>query len=198
MEYQDYNDYELVNYIAEGNEDASEILIHKYTPLVNHIASQMFNLCTNTGLEYVDLKQEGMIGLMNAIDTFDDQKDAVFYTYAKTCIKRNILTTITTAKRLKHRILNESISFDSDDFNNYLLKDVVNIPENIIVDSDYTEKLLTQVHNKLTVKETQVFNLLIAGFNYKEIAELLEQDTKSIDNTIQRIKRKLRNILNDK
>ena len=196
MEYQDYNDYELVSFIAEGNEDAHDIIVQKYTPLVHNIASKMFSLCHNTGLEYADLTQEGMLGLFNAIETFDDQKDAVFYTYAKTCIKRNIITAVATAKRLKHRILNESISFDSDDFNNYLLKDDVNIPENIIINSDYANQILNQAHSKLTTKEVQVFELLISGFNYREIAELLEQDAKSIDNTIQRIKRKLRKILN--
>ncbi len=200
MEYQDYNDYELIQFISEGNEDAHDIMVEKYRPLVKNIAVKLINVSNNIGLEIADLEQEGMIGLLNAIDCFDESYESTFYTYARTCIKRSMISSITRAKRLKHRALNESLSFDSQDFSTQLLKDDNHIPENIIISEDYVNILINKSEKVLTNKEKQVFELLINGFTYKQIAQVLEKDTKSIDNAIQRIKKKLRDVLkkNDK
>ena len=91
MEYKDFNDYELLNYIAEGNEEANNILIKKYEPLINKIASRMLPYCKNNGLDLSDLVQEGMIGLNHAIDKYQEIENTLFYTYASKCIKRKIL-----------------------------------------------------------------------------------------------------------
>lgn len=199
MDYRDYNDYELLNYVAEGNEDANNIVYEKYKPLIRSISLKFISNCENTGLELVDLEQEGMIGLTQAINSFSDQKDASFYTYAKTCIRRSIITAVVTAKRKKHQILNESLSFDNDDIScEKILKDNQMNPENIIVGLDMEDNLINKIKNKLTDLEDQVFQLMISGFGYKEIAELLDKDKKSIDNTIQRVKSKIRDIINTK
>ena len=78
MEYKDFNDYELLNYIQEGNEDANNIIIKKYEPLINKIAMKMLPYCKNNGLEKSDLVQEGMIGLNHAIERYHEQKDVLF------------------------------------------------------------------------------------------------------------------------
>lgn len=88
MDYKEYNDYELLDYISENNSDANEILYNKYIPLINSIAKSLYKYCKNQGLELNDLCQEGLLGLNYAIKTFDDTKDNTFYTYARTCIKR--------------------------------------------------------------------------------------------------------------
>lgn len=196
MNYRDLNDFELLNYVAEGNEYAHDIVIEKYKPVINKFAIKMINACHNTGLEISDLEQEGLVGLMHAIETFSDQKDTAFYTYAKTCIERSIISAVISSKRLKHKILNESLSFDSEELNNEkLLKDDLNNPENIIVDLDTEDYIINKMKTVLTDLEDQVFQLMIAGFNYKEIAELLDKEPKSIDNTIQRIKKKVKDVI---
>ena len=115
MDYKDYNDYELIEYINEGNEDANNILIKKYEPLIIKIATKMLPYCKNNGLEKNDLIQEGMIGLSHALDRYQEQKDTLFYTYAKTCIERKIISVVIGSNRNKNKILNESISYDDEE-----------------------------------------------------------------------------------
>ena len=83
MEYKEYNDNELISYIAEGNEDANNLLIEKYKPLITKVATKMLPYCEGNGYDLNDLIQEGMIGLNHAIDKYHEQKDVLFYTYAK-------------------------------------------------------------------------------------------------------------------
>lgn len=198
MEYKDFNDYELLSYIAEGNEEANNIIIKKYEPLINKIAIKMLPYCKNNGLEKNDLVQEGMIGLNHAIERYHEQKDVLFYTYAKKCIERKIISVVISSNRNKNKILNESISYDDDE--NLLLRFIKSetpSPEEEIISIELEERLLQKIKGALTDLEDQVFSLLICGFKYKEIAEMLDKDGKSIDNTIQRIKVKIKNILRD-
>ena len=198
MEYKDFNDYELLNYIAEGNEDANNIIIKKYEPLINKIAIKMLPYCKNNGLEKSDLIQEGMIGLNHAIDRYREQKDALFYTYAKKCIERKIISVVIASNRNKNKILNESISYDDEE--NLLIKFIKSqtpSPEEQVLNLELEENLLLKIKENLTDLEEQVFELFISGFKYKEISEILDKDHKSIDNAIQRIKSKIKNILKD-
>lgn len=193
MDYKDYNDYELIEYINEGNEDANNILIKKYEPLIIKIATKMLPYCKNNGLEKNDLIQEGMIGLSHALDRYQEQKDTLFYTYAKTCIERKIISVVIGSNRNKNKILNESISYDDEE--NLLLKfisDTNQTPEEAVLNVAIEEDLVNRINKVLTDLEQQVFTLLINGFKYKEIAEVLDKDQKSIDNAIQRIKNKIK------
>ena len=193
MDYKDYNDYELLSYIAEGNEDANNILIKKYEPLISKIASRMLPYCKNNGLEKSDLIQEGMIGLNHAIERYQEMEDTLFYTYAKTCIERKIISVVISSNRNKNKILNESISYDDEE--NLLIKfikDSSPSPEESVINLELEEDLINKIKAELTDLEEQVFMLLISGFKYKEIASILEKDKKSIDNAIQRIKNKLK------
>ena len=198
MEYKDFNDYELLDYIAEGNEDANNIIIKKYEPLINKIAIKMLPFCKNNGLEKSDLIQEGMIGLNHAIERYQEKEDVLFYTYAKKCIERKIISVVIASNRNKNRILNESISYDDDE--NLLLKFIKSqtpSPEEEILNLELEEDLFIRIKSVLTDLEEQVFSLLISGFKLKEIAEILDKDYKSIDNAIQRIKNKIKNSFNE-
>lgn len=195
MDYKNYNDYELLSYVSEGNEEANNIIIKKYTPLINKFATKMYAYCKNNGLDKSDLIQEGMIGLSHAIDRYQEMADATFYTYAKLCIERKIISAVLSSNRNKNKILNESISFDDDE--NMLLKIVRDSspnPEEIIVDSENEENIINKIKKVLTPLEEEVFSLLISGFKYKEIAQIIDKEEKSVDNTIQRIKNKIRNL----
>ena len=199
MEYKDFNDYELVYYIHDGNEDANNILIKKYEPLINKVALKMLPYCKGNGLELEDLVQEGMIGLNHAIERYKEQEDILFFTYAKKCIERKIISVVVGSNRNKNKVLNESVSYDNDE--NQIIKylqDKNPSPLEEVVNIEKEEDLLKEFKKNLTDFEKQVFELHISGFKYKEIAELLDKSPKSIDNTIQRIKSKLKKQINIK
>ena len=193
MEYKDFNDYELVSYIQEGNEDANNIMMKKYEPLITKIALKMLPYCKKNGLELSDLVQEGMIGLNHAIERYQEQENTLFYTYAKTCIERKIISVVIASNRSKNKILNESISYD-DEENPILklVKDKGPSPLEEVLNLEVEEDILKKVKEHLTDFEEQVFYLYTAGFKYKEIAEILDKTPKSVDNTIQRIRTKLK------
>jgi RNA polymerase sporulation-specific sigma factor len=198
MNYRDFNDNELIAYIKENNEEANNIIFEKYRPLIVGAATRMFSYCKNSGLELNDLIQEGMLGLNQALNSFDTERDITFYTYAKTCVERKIVSLVVSSRRLKHKILNESISIeiynDNDEVVNLdkLLSDSSTNPETIIFDNEQNNELIEKIKNNLTPLEQQVFELKINNFNYNEIAEILDKDSKSIDNALQRIKNKIK------
>lgn len=201
MNYRDLNDNELLSYISEANEDASEIMYKKYAPLITNTAKRMYTYCQNTGLEINDLIQEGMLGLNQAIITYNDQKEASFYTYAKTCIERKIITLVVGTSRLKHRFLNQSLSLElPDEFDEpgkleFLLKDKASNPEEQLLNSEHETELINKIKDVLTEFEQQVFELKINYLNYKEIALVLDKEPKAIDNALQRIRNKAKNII---
>lgn len=200
MNYRDYNDYELLSYISEKNEEASEVLFEKYRPLILATANRMLGYCKNTGLELNDLIQEGMLGLNLAMNSFDEEKDTSFYTYAKMCIERKIISQVVASRRLKHKALNDSLSLENTDENNsdYVydksLTDNSYNPEEILFNGENEKDLVKEVSDILTDFEAQVFELKINGFDYKEIAEILDKDIKAIDNALQRIKVKIKKL----
>ena len=201
MNYRDFNDNEILGYISENNEEAIELIYEKYKPLINKIASNLYKkYCKNTGLELSDLIQEGMIALNSAINHYKENKDTLFYTYAKTCIERKMISTVIGAHRQKHKILNDSLSFEfnlkDNDINlDVFLRDDNNNPENIVIDRENSEELMNEIEESLTSFEKQVLQLKIDGFDYKEIASIIDRDPKNIDNAIQRIRLKIKKIL---
>lgn len=197
MQYKDYNDYELLNYISENNEEANEILFEKYKPLVISFSNKMYKYCHNKGLEINDLIQEGMLGLNLALKNYNQDKEASFYTYAKKCIERKIISLVISTCRLKHKALNDSISFEiklnEDDTFEKLIEDNSYNPEEMIINLERENEIIEKAHTILTDLERQVFDLKISGFNYKEIATILDKSPKTIDNAIQRLKSKIKN-----
>lgn len=199
MNYDDINDYEVLSMVAD-NEDATELLFKKYKPLIIGLAKKTYGMTQNTGFDLNDLIQEGMIGFSTAINTFDENKDTTFFTYAKTCVERRLISLVKSASRFKHQILNESYSVedlasDNKSLEN-LLEDSTSNPENKLIDDENTKELIKNIQKTLTNLESAVFELKISGFTYKEIAEILDKDSKSIDNAISRIKIKVQKYLN--
>ena len=199
MDYHDLNDYELLHYVSENIEEANDIVMNKYYPLVVSIVKRQEKHIDNCGIDRNDLIQEGMVGLSHAIDTFSERADTVFYTYASACVERRIISAIVAANRKKHKILNESISYDDPIVvNDRLLKDSISDPLNIILSTDNEAKIESKLRAKLTPFEREVFELMIAGCSNKEITELLNFEYKQVDNAIQRIRSKAKAILNNK
>lgn len=199
--YENLNDYELLDQVAD-NEFATETLFEKYKPLIYGIAKKAYYTRQNTGLEMNDLIQEGMIGFSIAINTFDDQKKTTFFTYARTCIMRRVNSTIVAANRLKHQILNESISVEILDSetktDNQILSDTKNNPESLLIENENVQEIKKIIDSELTEFEKKVCDLKTSGFDYKEIAEILNKTPKSIDNAFSRIKAKIQKSLEKK
>ena len=134
----DYNDLELLDYINDGNEEALEIIYKKYEPFIDSKARRYLKINDNLGLDLNDLLQEGRLALNEAIKNFNPSLDTTFYTYATTCIERKMISSLIGANRLKHKILNESISFEQEgEDNSYSLENVIvnenNDPLNVVI-----------------------------------------------------------------
>lgn len=196
MNYKNFNDYELLDQIYSCNEDANEILIYKYRPLIVNLAQKFIVHC-NGGVDLNDLIQEGMLGLNEAINSFREDREANFGTYARLCIQRRIVSLVKSTKTQKNMILNESFSIEDEDINLFerFLSDNSLNPSAMVEDYDYEQHIFSKLEEQLTDLEKQVFELKKDGFEYKEISEILEKEPKSIDNAIQRIKSKLKNII---
>lgn len=198
MNYKNFNDYELLDYIYSCNEDANEILLYKYRPLIVSIAKKMLKYC-NGGVDLNDLVQEGMLGLNDSINSFRDDKETNFGTYARLCIERRIYSLAKSTRTYKNKILNESISIeDEDDFTiDRFLMDNSSNPDSMISENDFQNDIITKLKSQLTDLEKRVLELKKNDFNYKEIADILEKEPKAIDNALQRIKNKLKNIMRE-
>ena len=198
MNYKDFNDYELLDHIYSCDEDANEIMIYKYRPLTVNLAKKLIKYC-NGGIDLNDLIQEGLVGLNEAINTFREDKETNFGTYAKLCIQRRMYSVVKSTRTYKNKILNESISLEDEDDTNIdrFLVDNSNNPSDMLEENAYQEEILKKLNEQLTDLERQVFELKKNYFNYKEIADILEKDPKVIDNTIQRIKTKLKKIMKE-
>lgn len=201
MNYNDYNDNELLYYVSENNEDANEIIFKKYEPLIKATANDMYKYCKNSGLELNDLIQEGMLALNNAIEKYKEEKNIKFSLFAKTCVKRRLISIVLSTKRKKNRALNDSISFELPEDEKYkfdhIFSDNSFNPENLVLNHEYNKSLFENIKNSLTNLEFQVFEMKMAGFSYKEIEEMLEKDHKAIDNAVQRLRLKIRKIIEE-
>ena len=201
MNYEGLNDYELLSYVSEKNGEANEIIFEKYKPYIVDRANKLFIYCKNYGVEINDLIQEGMVGLNDAINSFNEIHDTTFYTYASKCINSRIISFIVKSGRLKNKILNDSVFLDlyESDKSNSFGKDLADNsynPEEILLDEESKREILDIIDKCLTDFEREIINLKINGFKYKEIADMTGKDVKYIDNTIQRIKNKIREGLN--
>ena len=198
MNYTDLNDYEILNLISEDNEDATELMYTKYQPLITKTAKKFLKYTKGSGLELNDLVQEGMIGLNKAIDTYQDTKEASFYTYAKNCIEKKLISQTIAAKRLKHQALNNAVSIDATFENSTaslsdFIKDERVDLEAKVLSNEYIQDILDKLEKILTDFEMQIFELKINGFTNKEIADLLDKEQKQIDNAYTRARKKLNN-----
>lgn len=202
MDYKDYNDNEILSYVSEEDEVAINLIYEKYKPLIVKIAKKLYdNHCQNTGLEINDLIQEGMLGLNSAMNHYKENKDVLFYTYAKTCIERKMISAVIASNRQKHKILNDSFSYEIEFKNDINFESVIGDreynPENIVINKEDSEELMEKIKSSLTPLESQVLELKLDGFNYREIASIIDKEPKVIDNAFQRIKSKIRKLLNN-
>lgn len=192
-------DEDIVEAVREGDSEALEYLIYKYKNFVRAKARSYFLI----GADREDIVQEGMIGLYKAIRDFRENKLASFKAFAELCITRQIITAIKTATRQKHIPLNSYVSLDKpiyDEDSDRTLLDVicgskVTNPEELMINKEEFSGLEGKMGEILSDLERKVLMLYLDGRSYQEIAVDLERHVKSIDNALQRVKRKLERYL---
>jgi len=189
-------DLQLVLRARNGSEGARDELMRRYHGFVRLKASSYFL----AGGDAEDLIQEGMIGLFKAIRDFRSDKETSFRSFAELCVTRQIITAIKTATRQKHGPLNNYVSFSrpvgSDDDGERVLGDVIptvaiSDPADLVISAERIRALQQHFDAVLSDLETEVLRLYVEGKSYQEIAERLQRHVKSIDNALQRIKKKL-------
>lgn len=195
MNYKELNDNELLFLVSDNNEEATNLLINKYKNLILTNLKEYLKEYNIIGVELADLYQEGLIGLLQAINSFDKEKDVTFYTYANACIKSSLLSAIRKTFRMKNRILNNSFPLDKlieeTNYNYYeIFKDYRNDPDVLISKEEDENELLESIKSKLSNNEKSIFELKLKGLSNTEIANLLDKDKKYVENTMFRINRK--------
>ena len=192
--YKNMSDEDLIQVIKSGDKSALEYLIDKYKELVNMKVSKYFII----GAEKEDIIQEGLIGLFKAVKSYKSDKQNSFKTFANMCIERQLITAIKSSNRQKHMPLNSYLSlniaaYDEDEdssllevFNAHQIED----PLETITKQEYYESVEKAIDKSLSSFEKQVLNRYIQGESYVQIAQKLETPVKSIDNAIQRIRKK--------
>lgn len=199
MDYRDLNDNELVYLCAENNEDAINLIVNKYKNCILMILKEYLKEYNIIGVEVADLYQEGLIGLMHAIHSYNPTRDVLFYTYANACIRTSLMSAIRQTFRQKNRILNYSYSLDkifedSGDNLYEILKDESYEPNKLLLSSEEENELINKLKSKLSKSELAIFELRLKGLSNGEIATLIDKDTKYIENSLFRIKRKYKEL----
>ncbi|MGO4532818.1 RNA polymerase sporulation sigma factor SigH [Paenibacillus sp. 2TAF8] len=197
--YDYQSDEDIVEAVREGESEALEFLINKYRNFVRAKARSYFLI----GADREDIIQEGMIGLYKSIRDFKGDKLASFKAFAELCITRQIITAIKTATRQKHIPLNSYVSLDKpiyDEESDRTLLDVicgtqVSDPEELVINQEEFVGLEDKMSEILSDLERKVLMLYLDGRSYQEIAVDLDRHVKSIDNALQRVKRKLEKYL---
>ena len=199
--YDDYNDNELIYLIYDFNEDANRILHEKYYKIIKIKVAKYRALAKRIGLDTCDLMQEGLLGLEEAINSYRDNKDMKFSSFANMCIERQILSVLNYHSRKKHTFLNDSCSIDVEDEKgrtmlDYSLKSDID-PLMMMEKEEEKNSIYDLMTKDLRKLEKEVFELKLNGLDYREIARLLNKSYKSIDSALQRIRVKLKKILNE-
>lgn len=191
--YKELSDEQLAGLSAKGDAAAAEFLMNKYKPLVRKLARVFFL----EGGDEEDLLLEGMWGLFSAVKGFLPEKGASFYTFARLCVSRRLISVVDAAGRKSMDPLNHSVFFSElEDMEMPTLADSSLNPEKQLLEAEAEEELMGKIKKALSRKEYAVFEYYVSGMDYLSIAEKMNCSKKSIDNTLQRIKRKITEMKN--
>ena len=202
--YKNAKDEELVLMAQNGDEVAQRYLLDKYKSLVRAKSRAYFLI----GADSEDIIQEGMIGLYKAVRDYNEEKNASFRSFAELCVNRQMITAIKAATRQKHQPLNSYVSLNKpvyeeeseQTYMDFLQSDSSALlnPETLLIGQENKHFLEDQMVKNLSSFETRVLVLYLQGRSYFEIAHVLDKPEKSIDNALQRVKKKLERFLEEK
>ena len=190
----------LAGLARAGDREAEDILIRRYVEMIRGKAHLYFIV----GADSEDVIQEGMIGLFKAIHDYSGNREATFKTFAELCINRQILTAVKTASRRKHQPLNDSVSLSTpvDETGGGTLEeslggDMASNPEVVFMENTLSSLLTDENSTLFSSMERRVLKEYLAGRKYPEIAKLLGKSYKTIDNAMQRIRKKINEYVNN-
>lgn len=194
-------DEQIAVLAQQGDSDATEWLLNKYKNFVRSKARSYFLV----GADHEDIVQEGMIGLFKAFRDFKPDKLASFRAFAEICVTRQIITAIKTATRQKHIPLNSYVSLNKpiyDEESDRTLLDVITErratnPEELLIGQEDLSSIEGRIGEVLSDLEWEVLTAYLEGKSYQEIAQELGRHVKSIDNALQRVKRKLEHLMEE-
>lgn len=204
QKYEQMKDEALVRLAQTGEEAAQEFLLDKYKSLVRARSRAYFLI----GADSEDIIQEGMIGLYKAVRDYQEERNASFRSFAELCINRQMITAIKAATRQKHQPLNSYVSlnkpvYEAESEQTYLdflqsTSSALLNPETLFIGQENKNILEDQMMKSLSTFETRVLVLYLQGRSYFEIAHVLDKPEKSVDNALQRVKKKLEKFLEEK
>ncbi len=194
--YEKMTDEQLIRNLRSGEKAIVDYIMDKYKNLVRKEAKAMYLL----GGENDDLIQEGMIGLFKAVEDYDVEQEASFFSFARLCITRQMYSAIEASRRKKHSPLNSYISlYDQEGEKGSLLETMEaggeSNPEELFLSKEYVTLLESELEEQLSDLESRVLYLHLMGTDYRTIAKLIDKSPKTVDNALQRIKNKTEKIL---
>lgn len=179
------SDAELVKLAKNSDEGAFRELVVRYLYLIRSVAAEY----KKSGLEPDDLIQEGLLGLLSAVNSYDETKGSAFKSYAGVCVKNKIVSAVRTALSDKNKILNDSVLLDDEA---ELSADHLSEPEAVIISQEAEEGLYIAIEQNLTELEKKVLSLYLLGYSYAEISAEFGISEKACDNAMQRVRKKLK------
>lgn len=189
--YGQFSDEQLIERLRGGETEISDYLMEKYKGLVRKKARAMYLIGGDTD----DLIQEGMIGLFKAVQDYRPDREASFQTFASLCIERQLYSAVKNSTRQKHIPLNSYVSLSEEAETGSLEGLWSENPEALIIDRENTGSLEKQISQTLSPMENKVLDYYLKGYSYVQIAELMNKQSKSIDNALQRIRGKIRDYI---
>jgi len=195
QKYATTRDEELVLLAQSGDEEAQEFLLDKYKFLVRAKSRAYFLI----GADNEDIIQEGMIGLYKAVRDYNEEKNASFHSFAELCVNRQMITAIKAATRQKHQPLNSYVSLNKpvyeeeseQTYMDLLQSGALLNPEVLLIDREKAASLLENARKLLSEFEVKILGYYLDGLTCREIAETVGKSPKSVDNAVQRIRRKI-------
>ncbi|MBQ9643246.1 MAG: sigma-70 family RNA polymerase sigma factor [Lachnospiraceae bacterium] len=196
------SDEELAARYRSGSREALDLLMVRYKELVRRRAKALYLI----GADTEDLIQEGMIGLFDAVSSYDPEREASFATFARLCIDRQLYSAVEASLRKKNRPLNEALSLNAvmeseegeprgEEYIGMMESAAGEDPAEEVIGREETERLLARIKETLSPFERSVFEKMMAGADYRTIAKESGKSPKSVDNAIQRIRAKIRRIM---
>ena len=203
MDYTEINDEQLIHMIREESEEAKDILYEKYKYIIDIELNKYRRIAYALSYDVSELSQEALVGFADAINNYREDKEASLSSFITLCVDRRLQVAIKKATRLKNKMINDALSLEEEYKASSQLKDLLsdnslNDPlENILKEENYNE-LKKRIKEELSNSEYEVYTYMINGLKYDEIAALMNKNLKQVDNTIQRVKGKIRKILEER
>ena len=201
MKYTDVDDSQLINMLHEASEDAKDLLFEKYKYIIDIEMKKYSRMARTLGYDLNDLYQDALVGFSDALVSYRDDRHAALPSFITLCVDRKLQVSIKKAGRLKNKLLNESLSLEhvyesyASPLMDLLSDNSENDPLENILKEEKLKELVTSITGSLSDAEYEVYSLMINGLKYDEIATLLNKNLKQVDNTIQRVRNKIKKIL---